>query len=180
MSIAFMPGTSKPVASEFEELYREHSRMVYRTAYTITGNHQDADDVLQNIFVALLERRKPSDLGTNPRAYLYRAAVNMSLTTIRSRNRRRLATGIELLEAPALATDAESDEHIHRSLRDAVARLKPRAVEMLILRYQQGLSDMEIATMLGKSRGTVAVTLYRTRERLKKMLGVSSGGNDEA
>src|SRR5262252_4958044 len=98
MSIAFVPRMSENVATEFEEIFREHSRMVYRTAYTITGNHQDADDVLQNIFLTLLERRQPANLGTNPRGYLYRAAVNMSLTTIRSKKRRRLASGVELIE----------------------------------------------------------------------------------
>jgi DNA-directed RNA polymerase specialized sigma24 family protein len=46
---------------------------------------------------------------------------------------------------------------------------------MLILRYEHNYSDAQIAKMLGKSRGTVAVTLYRTRARLKKLLRAASG-----
>lgn len=180
MSIASVPRANEPVAAEFEEIFREHSRMVYRTAFTITGNHPDADDVLQNIFLTLLEREFPLDFRTSARAYLYRAAVNMSLKVIRSRKRRRLADGVELLEAPPPLTEANPDEETRRSLREAIARLKPRAVEILILRYEHGYSDAEIAKMLGKSRGTVAVTLYRARAKLKKLLRVHSGGNDEA
>jgi RNA polymerase sigma-70 factor (ECF subfamily) len=182
MSIAAVPRTSETLAPEFEEIFREHCRLVYRTAFTVTGNHQDAEDVLQNIFLKLLEREFQPDLETNPRAYLYRAAVNMSLKTIRSRKRRRLVDGVECLETPALITETgpypEHDE-IRRHLRDAIAQLKPRAVEILVLRYEHNYSDADIAKMLGKSRGTVAVTLYRARARLKKLLRASLGGHNE-
>jgi len=180
MSIAIVPRASETVATHFEEIFRDHSRMVYRTAYTITGNHSDAEDVLQHIFLTLLERQVPPDLTRNPRAYLYRAAVNMSLKTIRTRKRRRLADGVELLQAPAPIAEPDPDEAIRRSLREAMAQLKPRAVEILVLRYEHDYSDAQIAKMLGKSRGTVAVTLYRARAKLKKLLRGHSGGNDEA
>ena len=176
MSIATVPRASEALAAEFEEIFREHCQLVYRTAYTITGNHQDAEDVLQSIFLKLLERESHPDLATNPRAYLYRAAVNSSLKTIRSRKRRRLTDGeVEELEAPAPVVEAGPDEKMRRSLRKAIARLKPRAVEILILRYEHDYSDAEIAKMLGKSRGVIAVTLYRARARLKKLLHVPSG-----
>jgi RNA polymerase sigma factor (sigma-70 family) len=193
MSIATVPAASETLAPEFEEIFREHSRFVYRTAYTVTGNHQDAEDVLQSIFLKLMQRESPPDLETNPRAYLYRAAVNMSLKTIRSRQRRRIAGDIDDLEAaPAAAKPDASgeDEEIRRQLRNAIAQLKPQAVEILILRYEHDYSDAEIAKILGKSRGTIAVTLYRARARLKKFMRVDSsravtdgpysGGNDEA
>jgi RNA polymerase sigma-70 factor (ECF subfamily) len=167
---------SETVAPEFEEIFREHCQLVYRTAYTVTGNHQDAEDVLQNIFVKLLEREQSPDLETNPKGYLYRAAVNMSLKTIRTRKRQRLTDGVEELEAPRPAPETGSDEAMRRSLREAIAKLRPRAVEILILRYEHGYSDAEIAKMLGRSRGVIAVTLYRARARLKKLLRASSGG----
>jgi RNA polymerase sigma factor (sigma-70 family) len=51
-----------------------------------------------------------------------------------------------------------------------MAQLNPGTVEILILRYTHNCSDAEIARMLGKSRGTIAVTLYRARTKLKKLL----------
>jgi RNA polymerase sigma factor (sigma-70 family) len=64
---------------------------------------------------------------------------------------------------------------IQGPLVEAIAQLNPRAVEMLILRYEHHYSDAEIAKLLGKSRGVVAVTLYRARARLKKLLRASLG-----
>jgi RNA polymerase sigma-70 factor (ECF subfamily) len=162
------------LAQEFEEVFREHCQFIYRSAYSVTGNRQDAEDVLQNIFVKLIERELPSALMRNPKAYLYRAAVNLALNTIRTRQRQRLTDGVELLEAPAREVAGEGDG-IQRRLMEAIAQLKPNLVEILILRYEHNYSDAEIAQMLGTSRGTVAVTLNRTRARLKKLMDASSG-----
>ena len=55
-------------------------------------------------------------------------------------------------------------------LRDALAELNPKAVEILILRHVHGYSDAEIAKLLRTSRGTIAVSLFRTRARLRKSI----------
>jgi RNA polymerase sigma factor (sigma-70 family) len=53
---------------------------------------------------------------------------------------------------------------------EAIAQLRPRAVEILLLHYKHDYSDAQIATLLGTSRGTIAVTLYRLRARLKSLV----------
>ena len=73
-----------PLPQEFEELFRQHRAFVFRAAYSVTGNAQDAEDVLQAIFLRIFRREFPPALRNNPKSYLYRAAVNESLTTIRS------------------------------------------------------------------------------------------------
>ena len=164
---------------EFEELFREHCQFVYRTAYSVTGNRQDAEDVLQSIFLKLLQREFPSALMKSPRAYLYRAAVNLALNTVRSRKHKNIASDVELLEAPEVSADGAADrvsDEMRRDLLNAISRFKPRVVEVLVLRYEHNYSDAEIAKMLGKSRGTIAVTLSRARARLKKLLRASSEG----
>jgi RNA polymerase sigma factor (sigma-70 family) len=52
----------------------------------------------------------------------------------------------------------------------ALAQLKPRALEILLLHYKHDYSDVQIAKMLGTTRGTIAVALYRIRARLRKLL----------
>ena len=163
------------LTQEFEELFREHYHFVFRTAYTVTGSRQDAEDVLQTIFLRLLRREIPPNLRNNPKAYLYRAAVNVSLNSVRSRKNQRLAHDPVDLEVPAPTDGPRQDVELQRQLRDAMEQLHPQAVEMLILRYEHNYSDAQIAKMLGKSRGTVAVTLYRTRARLRKLLRAASG-----
>src|SRR5436190_6561894 len=117
----------EPLEQEFEEIFREHYRMAYRTAYAVTGSAEDAEDVAQTIFVRLLRRGITPDIRKNPKAYLYRAAVNESLTTIRTKKRRNLIHDAEDLEVPSDATAATSAEEIHKRLYEAVAELSPRA-----------------------------------------------------
>src|SRR5262249_26240902 len=151
-----------------EEIFREHYALVYRTCYSVTGNREDAEDVVQNLFLRLLRRGFPRSVRENPRGYLYRAAVNSSLNTVRVRRRDGATADTQLLKAPII-TESNSDE-VQRRLEDAVSQLNPRAVEVLILRYEHDLGDAEIAKLLGTSRGVIAVTLHRARARLKKLL----------
>jgi len=161
---------------EFEEIFREHHHMVYRTAHGVIGNPTDAEDIVQTIFLRLLDRGVLSDLKRNPRGYLYRAAVNESLNLIRSRKRLLLVVDQDRIEAQAVPEASDSAEEIHRRLYEGVAQLGSSMAEILILRYVHNYSDAEIAKLLGKSRGTIAVTLYRARAKLRKWMSTSFGG----
>lgn len=163
---------------DLAEVYRAHYQMTYRTAYAITGSSEDAEDAVQTIFLRLARREFPPDLKKNPRAYFYRAAVNLALNTIRER-KRRILTGVPTQpEMHSQKVEADSAEEIHRQLYEAVAELTPESAHILILRYVHDYSDAEIARLLGTSRGTIAVSLYRSRTRLRKLMrtGDSSSG----
>jgi RNA polymerase sigma-70 factor, ECF subfamily len=163
---------------EFEGLFRDHHHLIYRTAYSVTGSRQDAEDVLQTLFVKLIERGLPDGNTGNLKGYLYRATVNIALNMVRSRKRENLTGEAEGLQTPAPSEEVTPDRDIQRALLDAFAQLRPRAVEILILHYEHNYSDAQIAKMLGTSRGVIAVTLYRTRARLKRlMFRAASGGN---
>src|SRR6185436_16486638 len=138
----------------FERLFREHSVFVYRTAYRVTGSVEDAEDVLQTLFVQLLRRDLPPDFEKNPKAYLYRAAVNTSLNLVRTRRRSVLTDDFDEFEAVSSSKQSPGQSEIEDRLRAALAELSPRAAEILILRHVHGYSDTEIAKLLGTSRGT--------------------------
>ena len=61
-------------AEEFERIYREHASLVYRTAWGVLGSREDAEDVLQTVFVKLLRRESLPDLDSHSKAYLARRA----------------------------------------------------------------------------------------------------------
>ena len=158
---------------ELEELFHEHCQMVHRTAYAITSHRQDAEDVLQSIFVKLLQRGLTPEVRQHPARYLHRAAVNLSLNVLRTRKRRRLVDGIDTLEIPASDgkhEDMRERDERHERLIEAMASLKPRALEILLLHYKHDYSDAQIAALLGTSRGTIAVALFRIRARLRTLL----------
>jgi RNA polymerase sigma-70 factor, ECF subfamily len=153
-----------------EETFREYARLIYRTAYGVTGSREDAEDVLQTVFLRLLRREFPGRPGRNMKAYLYRAAVNLSLDTLRSHRRHPSVEDAESVDALEEQPDPEIDNALHGRLYEAIAMLKPATAEIVILRYVHDYSDAEIAKMLGVSRGTIALKLFRSRARLKKLL----------
>jgi RNA polymerase sigma-70 factor (ECF subfamily) len=161
--------TVTPLPKEFERIFLEHSEFVLRTAQRITGNEDDAEDVLQTLFLRLLSVPMPPAVEGNPRGYLYRAAVNLSLNVIRSRKRVVVTEDTNDLERYH-GFQSPDEPEIHARLREAIARLDPKAVEILVLRYVHGYTDAEIGKLLGASRGGIAVSLFRTRARLRKFL----------
>jgi len=169
MAIATVPEPKQPPLSEsFEKLFTEHSRMIYRTAYGVTGSREDAQDILQTVFLKLLRRDLPIKFRENPKAYLYRAAVNLSLDAMKIRRRRRVVDDADLEDMPSAEVSIRDESHAR--VYEAVAALAPKYREIVILRYVHEYSDAQIARMLGKSRAAVAVSLFRSRALLKKIL----------
>ena len=163
-----------PVAdAALEALYRQHQRMILRTAYRLTRSMNDAEDVLHGLFVRLLQRQVRLSPGAEPGPYLHRAAVNLALDVLRRRHR--------ILPLEALPPENEASEprqlrlvdssEIGERLRAGLASLPGRQAEVFVLRHVEGYSNQEIGRMLGISWGTVAVTLHRARRRLQQLLG---------
>jgi RNA polymerase sigma factor (sigma-70 family) len=177
--IAAVTRACEALEEEIEDIFREHSRLVYRTAYSVTGSPHDAEDVVQTLFLQLVRRGCPPGLRENPKAYLYRAAINLALNAVKARRRRASLVDADrfdtAIEVAGQAHEPDPQAELQDRLVAAMARLKPRAVEMLVLRYEHGCGESEIARLLGTSRGVVAVTLFRARARLKKLLRASSG-----
>jgi len=158
---------------DWDLVFREHHSTVFRAAYRVTGNSSDAEDVLQTVFMRLLRRPPGAETVGNMEGYLRRAAVNAALDLIRSR---QAAPQVPLDDvAPLLSENASlAPDRLHRSteirhwLRQAVARLSPRAAEMFALRFFEDRDNPEIAQILGTTTASVAVTLSRTRDRIQQ------------
>jgi RNA polymerase sigma-70 factor, ECF subfamily len=165
----------KPQPEEFRQIFEQYYDLVYRTAYRILRRQEDAEDVVQSVFYYLLRAELPPDLTKNPKGYFYRAAVNLSLRTIRTRERYALTGDIERFELRE-AADSGSTEELDQRLWKAIAELGETAAQIVILRYIQNCSIAEIAKVVGTTRSTVAVSLFRSRARLKKLIRASQSG----
>lgn len=145
--------------------------MVFRTAYRITGNAADAEDVLQTVFLRLLRRDQSSGAVLQQESYLRRAAVNVALDVVRAGKDAKSVPidefASELPARPPGATASES-QALRAELRRALASLQPREAEVFALRFFEERSNQEIARMLGISQVHVAVILHRTRRQLQK------------
>jgi len=160
--------------AQLEEVFRAHQACVLKAAYRITGSMADAEDVSQSVFLRLARGTVDPGSISNLQSYLHRSAVNAALDLIRSRGHRELApveAADELQTNPSLSPErALSSLEIKNWLRRELAALNPRAAEMFALRYLEGLDNPEIARTMNTSQAVVAVTLHRTRARLKKRL----------
>jgi RNA polymerase sigma-70 factor (ECF subfamily) len=150
---------------DFDRMFRDHHDLVYRAAYRITGNIEDAEDVLQTLFLRLLLRNSEPDLQVNPKGYLHRASVNIALDVIKLRK-----TNVPVDETTPLAPPTIQANEIEQLLRTALGTLSPKLAEMLVLKHIEGYDNPEIAELLGTSSNSVAVLLSRARAQLKKSL----------
>jgi len=150
-------------------MFQAHHGLVFRTAYRITGNAADAEDVLQTVFLRMLRRDQASGALERQESYFRRAAINVSLDVVR--------TGKDSRSVPLDDVSPDDLSHARREpdsrelrecLRRALARLNPREAEIFALRFFEDLSNQEIAKALGISQIHVAVILHRTRARLQK------------
>jgi RNA polymerase sigma-70 factor (ECF subfamily) len=163
--------TALPESFGLESAFVEHQRRVFRAAFRITGNAQDAEDVLQTVFLRLARQGEGTLAVANPPSYLYRAAINAALDLLRARRERPTVT---LDEAQGALDGSARPDQVHEAaelrawLRRAIAGLPPRAAEVFALHHLEGHENKEIARALGMSRVTVAVTLHRARHRLQQ------------
>jgi RNA polymerase sigma-70 factor (ECF subfamily) len=166
-------------ATEIEKAFLENHELVYRAAFRITGNASDAEDVLQTLFLRLVRRELLPDFKCGWPAYLHRAAVNIAVDVIRARTRH-----VALGESELMVQENRPDPHRERSaaevreeFRKALADLNPNAAEIFILHYLEGYKLREIAALVNSTKSTVAVTLFRTRSRLRKSMRKFLGGS---
>jgi len=175
-----MGESPKQLPQQLERIFERHYELMFRTAYSLTGSAADAEDVVQTIFVRLLNRELPPDLSTAPERYLYRATFNLSLNTIRDKKREVLTDNMEAFDSADDTGDASEDAALDQALHQALRVLHPAAAQIVILRYVHDYSLADIAGMLGTTRSTVAVSLFRSRSRLKKYLSAAGKGGIHA
>jgi len=162
-------------------LFKDHSKAVIQAAYRVTGNAEDAEDVLQTVFTRLARRSSPPEFAGNALPYLRRAATNAALDIVQSKRVKTSVSfnGVGEAITPDPAPQPDSIHHgheLHAILRSAVAKLSRRSAEVFSMRYFEGLDNKAIAAALDTSPGTVAVTLHRVREKLKTEMAPLMGG----
>lgn len=159
----------------FEAIYRAHSGRLYSVACRMLGNPADAEDLLQEIFLAAHRKldsfRGESALGT----WLYRLATNLCLDYLRSRAAKsgQLTDGLD--QEPSLA-DSGSRRLAERTvdrmdLERALAQLPEGCRNAFVLHDIEGLEHREVAEVLGVAEGTSKSQVHKARLRLRAILG---------
>ena len=162
---------AEPVSDEldFEEYVTARGAALVRLARGLLRDPQHAEDLVQDVLVRAHQRWPAIRRTSNPDGYVYRMIVNASTSFWRRAARRELAVETDRLPAADVA-DA-SEHHSDRELMLALLRKLPakqRAV--LVLRHYEGLTDAEIADLVGTSAVTVRSNAHRGLATMRKLL----------
>ncbi|MBK3527542.1 MULTISPECIES: SigE family RNA polymerase sigma factor [Streptomyces] len=172
------PGERRSLSeAEFTAYVQERRASLYATAYHLTGDRHEAEDLLQS---ALFSTYRAWDRISDKAAvggYLRRTMTNLHISAWRRRKLNEYPTE-ELPETPG-ETDAMRGTELRAVLWQALARLPELQRTMLVLRYYEGRTDPEIADILGISVGTVKSSIWRSLRRLRDDEVLSFGRDEE-
>jgi len=174
---ALKPAT-RPVPGDWtpptwEELVRQHSAMVYRLSYRLTGNQHDAEDLTQDVFVKVFRSLHTFTPGTLE-GWLHRITTNQFLDHARRRSRVRIDpvadTGTREETVSGRPDTVVDDAGLAPDLARALAALPPEQRAAVVLCDVEGLSYDEVARVLDVKSGTVRSRIHRGRAALRAAL----------
>lgn len=153
---------------DFDALYRSSRDDVYAYVATMLGDRAAAEDVTALAFERALRGRAGYRPGKgSERAWLFGIARNAALDELR-RRKRVVALLAEPADLPAASDDDEAPRLDRAVVRAALDALTPRGRELIALKFHAGLSNAELARVLGVSETNAGTLLHRTMQQLRK------------
>lgn len=164
----------------FRVLVERHSRPVFRLAYRLTGNQQDAEDVVQETFLRAFRQLKRFESRASFGTWIHRIAVNCAIDLLRGRPRpKELASLDEMAVAGAADTPDEdaigpdrraASAEIRRTLGLALDGLTPAERTAFVLRHFEGRSLEEIGQALGLRTSATKHSIFRAVQKMRRIL----------
>ena len=158
----------------WEDIVQEHSARVYRLAYRLTGNRQDAEDLTQDVFVRVfrsLDRYEPGNFN----GWVHRITTNLFLDRVRRAGKLRMDGFGEGAEERLEGREQQPEAAVHDAgfdpdIEAALSSLTEEFRVAVVLCDVEGLSYEEIADVLGVKIGTVRSRIHRGRTQLRQAL----------
>ena len=157
-------------AREFKQRFMPHHRLLYRVAYHLTGNAQDAEDLLQDMYLKLWQKRDDLPDEAMKDAYLVTMMRNLFID---QRRQKHVDASAELKEELSPPDERSLDRQI--DTRDAAAQmeglirqLSERDAKIIQMHVVEDRSYEEIERDTGLSQGNIRIIVMRTKKKLKK------------
>jgi RNA polymerase sigma-70 factor (ECF subfamily) len=163
----------------FEELVNRFKNRVFALVYRIVGQQQEAEDVTQEVFLAVYEKLYQYDKNKKFAPWIFRIATNASICALRKKKKVVLLnfeesySSIYELNYSSIATDPHlmfERQELEREIASAIMKLPENYRIVITLRYHLDLDNQEIAEVLGISRENVEVRIHRARKALRKII----------
>ena len=149
------------IGGSIEEFVRKHEGRLYRTAVAIMGNRADAEDIVQDAFIKVLEKRPDFESPEHEIAWLIRVTVNLCRSRLRSKWWKKT---VPLLDSYPARSESE------QQLMETILSLPAKYRIVLHLFYYEGYSTREIADITDQKESTVRSQLTRARQKLGALL----------
>jgi RNA polymerase sigma-70 factor (ECF subfamily) len=175
MAVAFMEGARPEI--DLAALVETYSALLFRVAHSILRSPAEAEDVVQDVFVRVLEHRRSLEAVRDMRVWLVRIAWNLALDRRRRiRPERMDEVFAESLAGRSVPADKALDEaqRMRIVLRE-LERLPKGERHVLLLSAIEELGTAEMAQVLGRSESAVRALLFRARARLRERLKGQGG-----
>ncbi|HEX5723819.1 MAG TPA: sigma-70 family RNA polymerase sigma factor, partial [Longimicrobiaceae bacterium] len=159
-------------AAAFDTLVTRYLRRAFSVAYRLMGQREDAEDLVQDAFLAVLQRIDTFERGRSFAPWFFRVLVNRGLNARKARSLRRVD---EVPESAASATPAPDRQAEQSELRERLGvamRALPERQRVIVQLFElEGFASPEIAGILEISEGTVRWHLHEARKTLRRALG---------
>ena len=157
----------------FDAIVERHQRSVYLLCYRFVGNHEDASDLSQDVFLRAYRGLGSFRGGSSLATWLYRIGVNACLNRVSIK--KPLTEDLDARQHVDTFHESPSERVLREErgarVRAAITQLPPKQRATLVLRMYQELSHEEIAEVLGSSVGAVKANFFHALGNLKKLLG---------
>ena len=180
-----VPLAARGDRSAFRALVERHRGLVYRVAFQYAGNHQDAEDIAQDVFLKVYRSLDRFRQDAQFTSWLYRIVMNACVDRSRRRSPADTGDGNDELLLSAASPDPNPESRawageIGEAVQAAVDRLPPRQRVIFVMRHFEELKLSEIASALGLAEGTVKrqlhAAVHRLRHALRDMRVTHEGG----
>jgi RNA polymerase sigma-70 factor, ECF subfamily len=167
----------------FQELVEKYQQKVYYMALDMTGNHHDAEDLSQEVFIKVYTSIKDFRGDSKLSSWMYRIAMNTCIDKTRRKRLKLVEFDDKVAEKPEIKDDplkAMESQAMQRQIDQALQKLPPRQRMIFVMRHYNELLLKEIAEILQISEGTVKAQLFRAIRKLQKELAFLKRGKVNA
>lgn len=159
--------------SAFNEIVRKYQQRIYWHARRMTGNHLDADEIVQEVLLVLYKKLKDFKFKSSLYTWIYKITSTRSINLIRRRSVKEmfsLESGADREAESDILRDIENKEEIEM-LEKHLQRIPAKQREVFILRTIDGLSYEEISEITGKSVGGLKSNYFHALRKITEMMG---------
>ncbi len=166
--------TASSKDQQFETLYRKFAPIIYRRSLKILGNEIQAQDILQEVSLAMFHHLKKFLAHDNQTAWIYRVTTNACLNVLRQEKRAQVYRD-EQIQIFAHASSWETSPISSHDLKKVLVNFSVWHQEVIIYHYMLGMNQFEIAEVTGKARITVSRALATVKQKCLELQEKSGG-----